>query len=181
MTIAAARTTSFGTELASSIEISYRSLAENWASIEPTWVFCPSVISHLCGIHSPNGRRLRARVTSAPRELISAIADRSSGSRIRHGNDFFFIKSDNEYVRFHAAQSIIVFGGIFIISIALSFLQAAFAFGNAAGFRIGTMFGLLSFIVPIVAFVLWVYLIVRSDQGKDPHVPGAAGIAQDFV
>lgn len=94
---------------------------------------------------------------------------------------FFFIESKNDHVRFHAAQSVVVFGGIFIISIALSFLQAAFAFGNAAGFLIGSIFGLLSFVVSIVAFVLWVYLIVRSYQGKDPHVPGAAGIAQDFV
>lgn len=55
MTIAAARTVSFGTPLASSINISYRSRAENCPSIDPTWFSFASVISYLCGIHPPNG------------------------------------------------------------------------------------------------------------------------------
>jgi uncharacterized membrane protein len=93
----------------------------------------------------------------------------------------FLVESKNETVRFHAAQSTVVFGGIFLVSIALSFLQAVLGFGNVAGFLFGAIFGLLSFVVSIVALILWLYLIARSYQGRNPRVPVAAGIAEDFV
>ncbi|MEF8772095.1 DUF4870 domain-containing protein [Halodesulfurarchaeum sp.] len=94
---------------------------------------------------------------------------------------FFFIESDNDHIRFHAAQSIVVFGGLFILSIAISFFQLIFAFGDIAGMIFGAIFGLLSFVIWIAALVLWIYLMVRSYQGKDPHVPGAVGLAESIA
>ncbi len=93
----------------------------------------------------------------------------------------FLVESKNETVRFHAAQSTVVFGGLFVASIAVSFLQAMFAVGNAAGFIFGTIFGLLSMLISLLGLILWIYLIVRSYQGSNPRIPVAAGIADGFV
>lgn len=97
---------------------------------------------------------------------------------------FYVIKSDNEFVRFHAAQSIVVFGGIFVLGIVLSFISgtaALFGGGVAGGFAaagISMLVGLVSFVVWIAALAIWIYLMVRTYQGADPRVPGAAGIAK---
>ena len=93
----------------------------------------------------------------------------------------FLVESKNDTVRFHAAQSTIVFGGLFGASIVLSFLQAVFGVGNVAGFLFGAIFGLLSMLLSLAGFILWIYLIVRSYQGSNPRIPGAAGIADGFV
>jgi hypothetical protein len=54
ITIAAATMASFGTSLASSMVMSYRSRSESCPSMRPTWRPSASVISYLWGI---SGRR----------------------------------------------------------------------------------------------------------------------------
>lgn len=101
----------------------------------------------------------------------------------------FLVESDNEHVRFHAAQSIVVFGGLFVLSIAISVIQGAFSAtaslggtgGSIAFGLLSMLIGLVSFVVWIAALVLWVYLMVRAYQGHDPRVPIAAGIAENFA
>ena len=83
MTIAAAMMGSFGTLLASSMTMSYLSFTENWPVILPTWFPFTSVISYLCGMSTPNGRKFRASVTAAPRESIRARTSSVLASRIR--------------------------------------------------------------------------------------------------
>lgn len=93
----------------------------------------------------------------------------------------FLVETENERVRFHAAQSMVVFGGIFVVSLVLAFLRALFGFGNIIGSVVGAFFGLLSFLLSIAALILWIFLIVRTYQGRDPRIPIAAGIADDLV
>lgn len=93
----------------------------------------------------------------------------------------FLIETENDHVRFHAAQSMVVFGGIVVVSIALNFIQIVAGFGNIIGFLVGTIFSILSLILWLGAFILWIYLIVRTYQNKDPRIPGAAGIADGLV
>jgi len=87
-------------------------------------------------------------------------------------------------VRFHAAQSIVVFGAFFVASVAFSVLSAV-ASAAGGGFF---LFGLLSlvvslvwFVVAVAGFVLWLYLIVRTYQGENPRIPVAAGVADDLA
>jgi uncharacterized membrane protein len=86
---------------------------------------------------------------------------------------FYFIDK-RPFVRFHAAQSIVVFGGLTIIRIVLSMLFVA---GGAAGLSIG--FGLLT-LVSILGVVLWILLMIKAYQGEKFRIPLAADLADQI-
>ncbi len=86
---------------------------------------------------------------------------------------FYFIDK-RPFVRFHAAQSIVVFGGLMIIRIVLSMLFAA---GGVAGLSVG--FGLLS-LVSILGLVLWILLMIKAYQGEKFRIPLAADLADQI-
>ncbi len=86
---------------------------------------------------------------------------------------FYFIDK-RPFVRFHAAQSIVVFGGLTIIRIILAML---FVSSGLAGFSMG--FGLLT-LVSVLGFVLWVLLMVKAYQGEKFRIPLAADLADQI-
>jgi uncharacterized membrane protein len=86
----------------------------------------------------------------------------------------FFLTDKRPFVRFHAAQSIVVFGGLTVIRIVLAML---FVSSHLAGFSIG--FGLLS-LVALLGFVLWVLLMVKAYQGEKFRIPVAADLADQI-
>ncbi|AHG03830.1 membrane protein [Halobacterium sp. DL1] len=101
---------------------------------------------------------------------------------------FVAIERDNEFVRFHAAQSIVVFGGLLLVSVGVSVLSTVLTTGALGGGAGALVFGLLSlflsllwFGVFLAGFVLWLYLMVRAYSGETPRVPVAAGIADRLV
>ena len=87
---------------------------------------------------------------------------------------FYFIDK-RPYVRFHAAQSIVVFGGLHIIEIVLGMF---FGVGVFSGFGGLSMAWALSGIVGLVVFVLWILLMVKAYQGERFRVPIAADLAE---
>jgi uncharacterized membrane protein len=87
---------------------------------------------------------------------------------------FYFIDK-RPYVRFHAAQSIVVFGGLHIIEIVLSMF---FGVGMFTGYGGISMAWALSGIVGLVVFVLWILLMVKAFQGERFRVPIAADLAE---
>ncbi|MEF8802018.1 MAG: hypothetical protein V5A56_13465 [Halolamina sp.] len=93
----------------------------------------------------------------------------------------FLVESENDHIRFHGAQSIVVFGGLFVASIALSFIQIIAGFSDILQLLLGAILSLLGLVLWLGGVILWVYLIVRTYQGKDPQIPVAAGIAEDLV
>jgi uncharacterized membrane protein len=84
---------------------------------------------------------------------------------------FFFIDK-RPFVRFHAAQSMVVFGGLTIIRIVLGML-----FLTGTGFHMG--FGLLA-LVSIIGFILWILLMIKAYQGEKYRVPIAADLADQI-
>jgi uncharacterized membrane protein len=86
----------------------------------------------------------------------------------------FFLIDKRPFVRFHAAQSIVVFGGLTIIRIVLSML---FISGGLAGFSAGV--GIL-WLVSLVGLVLWILLMVKAYQGEKYRVPLAADLADQI-
>jgi len=86
---------------------------------------------------------------------------------------FYFIDK-RPFVRFHAAQSIVVFGGLTVIRIVLAML---FVPSSLAGFSMG--FGLLA-LVSLLGFVLWVLLMVKAYQGEKFRIPLAADLADQI-
>src|SRR5579859_5069308 len=73
---------------------------------------------------------------------------------------FFFMEKQNRFVRFHAMQSILFFGGIsvlsFILRIAVGFSPDFLALG----------LGCLSAIIGLVGFIGWIVLMINGFQGK---------------
>ena len=92
----------------------------------------------------------------------------------------FFLIDKRPYVRFHAAQSIVVFGGLHIINIVIGII-----FG--AGFMMMGGFGAFGFgwalysLINLAAFILWILLMVKAYQGEKFQVPVAGGIAQNIA
>jgi uncharacterized membrane protein len=88
---------------------------------------------------------------------------------------FYFIDK-RPYVRFHAAQSIVLFGGLHIIYIVLGmFLGFSLFAGGWTGFSFGwALYGLLD----LAAFVLWILLMIKAYQGERFRVPIAADLAE---
>ena len=92
----------------------------------------------------------------------------------------FFLIDKRPFVRFHAAQSIVVFGGLHILNIVLGiFFGAGLMFrGGFVGFGMGAaLYSLLS----LVGVILWILLMVKAYQHEKFEVPIAAGIAKGFA
>jgi uncharacterized membrane protein len=95
----------------------------------------------------------------------------------------FFLIDKRPFVRFHAAQSIVVFGGLHIIAIGLGIVFGAGMF-MMRGFGAFGTFGLgalLYGLIELVGFILWILLMVKAYQHEKFEVPVAAGIAKSFA
>jgi len=100
----------------------------------------------------------------------------------------YLLEPDDEFVRFHAAQSMVVSVMLVGVSIVFTVVQTAmFSVGvlDPAGF---VLWSLLSLVFTLVGLVLWlaslaawIYLVVRAFQGSTPRVPIAAGVADRLV
>lgn len=81
------------------------------------------------------------------------------------------IEKDNRYVRFHAAQSVLVFGGLTVLGMLLPIA------GNILGIipLIGPIFkailSIISFLLGLAALVTWVGLLLFALFGRDYRVP----------
>ncbi len=80
---------------------------------------------------------------------------------------FFVLEQKNNWVRFHAAQSIITFGTLFVAGMILGWIPF-----------IGPVF---SGIIGIVGFILWILLMVKAYNGERFKVPWAGDIAERMV
>jgi len=89
----------------------------------------------------------------------------------------FLLIDKRPFVKFHAAQSIVVFGGLTVIRIALLFIHG-FVGG---GFVSWGIVGLIGLVVGLVTLVLWILLMVKAYRHESFRVPIAADIADGFV
>ncbi len=79
---------------------------------------------------------------------------------------FFLLEKENKFVRFHAMQSIIVFGGLTIISLIISVIPLL-------GWLISTLLSLL-------ALVLWILLMVKAYQNVWFKLPLVGDLAEKY-
>ena len=80
---------------------------------------------------------------------------------------FILIEPENQFVRFHAMQSIIVFGALSIVSGVLTWMPV-----------IGVFF---SVVIGILAFILWIVLMVKAYQGEMYKLPVAGDLAEKWL
>jgi uncharacterized membrane protein len=88
----------------------------------------------------------------------------------------FLLIDKRPWVKFHAAQSIVVFGGLTILRIAIGISGGMF--GGVVGFGLWATIGLL---LGLVGLVLWIFLMVKAYQHETFRVPVAAGIADGIA
>lgn len=86
---------------------------------------------------------------------------------------FILIEKENKFVRFHAMQSIVTFGAITVVSIALSIL-------GLIPFM-GVVFDIINWIIGVLAFVLWIVLMVLAAQGTMCKLPWVGNFAERQV
>lgn len=80
---------------------------------------------------------------------------------------FLVIEQKNKFVRFHALQSIVTFGALTVASALLSWIPFFGGFFFAA--------------IVILAFILWILLMVRAYQGELYKVPVAGHVAEGIL
>ena len=80
---------------------------------------------------------------------------------------FFLIEKENRFVRFHAMQSIITFGGLTVLSIALGMIP----FINLVVLPI----------LGILQLILWIVLMVKAYQGQLFKLPMIGDIAEKNI
>jgi uncharacterized membrane protein len=80
---------------------------------------------------------------------------------------FLIIEKENKFVRFHAVQSIVIFGAYTVLAIILNFIPVV-------GWIIGLLLG-------IAIFILWILLMVRAYQGKMWKLPISGNIAEGQI
>lgn len=98
----------------------------------------------------------------------------------------YVLEEDNEFVRFHAVQSTIVFGGIFIASFILGtvvsgmagsmFLVSSMAAGALAGFL-----SIISTLIWLLGVILWLLLMFKAYKGERYKLPIAGDLAENFL
>ena len=80
----------------------------------------------------------------------------------------FLLIDKRPWVKFHAAQTIAVFGGLTVIRIGLLFMT------HFMGWGIQALLGL-------IGFILWIFLMVKAYQHETVRIPIAADIADSIA
>ena len=77
---------------------------------------------------------------------------------------FYLIEKENKFVRFHAMQSIVVFGFLWVLNAVLAIIPVI-------GWAIMP-------IVAVVSLILWIVLMIKAYQGEYFKLPIAGDIAE---
>ena len=80
---------------------------------------------------------------------------------------FLIMEKENQFVRFHAMQSIVTFGAFTVVSIVLCFIPFV-------GWVLGGLLGL-------PALVLWIVLMMKAYQGLKFKLPVAGDFAEKQI
>lgn len=94
---------------------------------------------------------------------------------------FYLIEDDNEYVRFHAVQSIIIFGGLFCFYIAMYVFGMVLEVIPLLGLLFVLGMGLFSLLLVPVVFVLWAVLTYKAYKGDTDGLPITGKMAKKYV
>jgi uncharacterized membrane protein len=97
----------------------------------------------------------------------------------------FYLIDRRPYVRFHAAQSIVTFGGLHIVRAVVGMMFGIGMWWGDSGFgHFGGGFGLgimLLALLGLLTFVLWIVCMIKAYQGERFMVPIAGNIAANLA
>ena len=78
---------------------------------------------------------------------------------------FYLIETENQFVRFHAVQSMIVFGFLNAVAVIFGWIFWGYIFNSVIG---------------VLAFILWIILIIKAYQGVKYKLPIAGDMAEKW-
>ncbi len=79
---------------------------------------------------------------------------------------FLLLEKENQFVRFHAMQSLAAFLALFVLSLVVGWIP---------------ILGLLSPIIFLLAVILWILLMVKAFQGEMYKLPWAGEFAEKQI
>jgi uncharacterized membrane protein len=137
-----------------------------------------------CKISSPWGHAKHAEMSYSPRfkgENIMADEIKTTSTGLNQnvagllcyligwitGLIFFLIEKENRFVRFHAMQSMITFGGLTILFMVIAYIPFI-------GWMLLPFLGLLQ-------LVLWILLMVKAYQGEQFKLPVIGDLAEKNI
>jgi len=90
---------------------------------------------------------------------------------------FFLLEKENRFVRFHAMQSILFFGGISILEGIIRFFEmlSNYTFMHVYGV------GLFSSVLGLVSLIMWMVLMVRASKGMYYKLPFIGDFADKLI
>ena len=91
---------------------------------------------------------------------------------------FLIIEQQHRGVRFHAAQSVVLFGGLSVLIGVLSAASVGMLVVSAAAFQAAR---LLVYIVWLAAVAVWMLLMLKTYQGETWRVPFASDLAARLI
>jgi len=148
-----------------------------------------------CGTENPDGAKFCSKCGAdlgAPAKPSEAIAkpetESSTGMSANvagllcyvagwiTGIVFVVLEKKSKFVKFHAWQSIMVFGVLTVVQIILSILNAIAI--STFSFGLWQFAHVLSVIFGVIIAGLWIALVILAAQGKMWKVPGAGNWAE---
>lgn len=103
---------------------------------------------------------------------------------------FFFVEQTNRFVKFHAAQAILVAIAWIVVDIVLGFISAAFkigqavqttAAGTAAASGVSALWGCFTFLIGLGFFGLLVWGLINGLTGKYVKFPVIGDLAEQMA
>ena len=92
----------------------------------------------------------------------------------------FFLIDKRPFVRFHAAQSLVTFGGLHVIHIILAFAIGGSIFvGGFFGF--GSLLGIILSILNLIGLIAWILCMVKAYQHERFKLPVIGDIAENIA
>jgi uncharacterized membrane protein len=86
---------------------------------------------------------------------------------------FLILEPNNRFVRFHAIQSIVTFGGLSLISAIFNIMPGFWLFSAVAT--------TVNVVLSVVSFILWIVLMVKAYQGVYYKLPVAGDISEQLL
>ncbi len=151
--------------------------SECGAEINEKAEICPE-----CGVRASQSK---SREIDSPTE--SGLEENVAGALayilgLLSGLFFFVTEDDNDFVRFHALQSIIFSVGAFILYWVLNTLMFSFFFGPrmliTGGGVLFSLFSLLTSLISLALLGVWVFLMYKAYNGERYKLPIIGGLAE---